>query len=75
MTSKEVNTARLQHSSKRAFLFNRGETEMRKVHRAVKKGPNKWERKTGWDWDTNDWISLGILLIIVGYVVTRAIIG
>jgi hypothetical protein len=26
MTSKEVNTARLQHSSKRAFLFNRGET-------------------------------------------------
>ena len=26
MTSKEENTARLQHSSKRAFLFNRGET-------------------------------------------------
>ena len=48
---------------------------MKKIHRAVQKGPNKWEKKTGWKWDLEDFISLGILLLIVGFVVTRAIIG
>lgn len=47
---------------------------MKKVHRAVQKGRNKWEKKTGWEWEVNDFISLGILLIIVGYVVVRSLI-
>lgn len=48
---------------------------MKKVHRAVKTGPNKWEKRTGWKLDADDVISLAILLIVVGFVVVRATIG
>ena len=48
---------------------------MKKVHRAVQKGLNKWEKKTGWKWDAEDIASLAILLIIVGFVTIRSIIG
>jgi len=48
---------------------------MKKIHRAVQKGPNKWEKKTGWKWDTEDYISLAILLVVVGFVTIRALIG
>ena len=48
---------------------------MKKIHRAVQKGPNKWEKRTGWRMEADDLISLLILLIIVGYVVARAVIG
>ena len=48
---------------------------MKKVHRAVQKGPNKWEKRTGWEWEAEDFVSLGILLIIVGYVVVRSILS
>lgn len=48
---------------------------MKKVHRAVQKGPNKWEKRTGWRMEADDIISLGILLIVAGFVVIRCIIG
>lgn len=48
---------------------------MKKIHRAVQKGPNKWEKKTGWHFDVEDIISLAILVGIAGFVVIRAIIG
>jgi cytochrome P450 len=48
---------------------------MKKIHRAVQKGPNKWEKKTGWKWDTEDYISLAILLVVAGFVTIRALIG
>ena len=48
---------------------------MKKVHRAVQKGPNKWEKRTGWQFDADDVVSLAILLIVVGFVVVRSIIG
>lgn len=48
---------------------------MKKIHRAVQKGPNKWEKKTGWKWDAEDIASLAILLIIAGFVVIRSLIG
>ena len=48
---------------------------MKKIHRAVQKGPNKWEKKTGWKWDVEDIASLAILLIIAGFVVIRSLIG
>lgn len=57
------------------FFFNRGETEMKKEHRAVQKGPNKWEKKTSWRMEAEDFVCLGILLIIAGYVAVRALIG
>ena len=48
---------------------------MKKEHRAVQTGPNKWEKKTSWRMDTEDFVCLGILLIIAGYVAVRALIG
>ena len=48
---------------------------MKKIHRAVQKGPNKWEKRTNWQWDTEDFISLGILLTVAGFVVIRCIVG
>ena len=48
---------------------------MKKIHRAVQKEPNKWEKRTGWKWEADDIISLGILLIVAGFVVIRVIIG
>lgn len=48
---------------------------MKKVHRAVQKGPNKWEKKTGWKLDAEDIASLAILLVVVGFVVIRSLIG
>lgn len=48
---------------------------MKKVHRAVQKGPNKWEKRTGWRMDADDIASLAILLIVAGFVVIRSLIG
>lgn len=48
---------------------------MKKIHRAVQKGPNKWEKRTGWRMEADDLISLGILLVVAGFVVIRVIIG
>ena len=48
---------------------------MKKVHRAVQKGPNKWEKRTGWKLDVDDIVSLAILSIVVGFVVIRSLIG
>ena len=48
---------------------------MKKVHRAVQKGPNKWEKKNGWHFDVEDIASLAILLIVTGFVVIRSLIG
>ncbi len=48
---------------------------MKKVHRAVQTGQNKWEKRTGWRLEVDDLISLGILLIVAGYIVARAIIS
>ena len=48
---------------------------MKKVHRAVQKGQNKWEKKTRWEWDAEDYISAIILIAVAGYVIARAIIG
>lgn len=48
---------------------------MKKIHRAVQKGPNKWEKRTGWRLEADDLISLGILLTIVGFVVIRAVLS
>ena len=48
---------------------------MKKVHRAVRTGQNKWEKKTGWRMDADDIASLAILLIVAGFVVIRSLIG
>ena len=48
---------------------------MKKIHRAVQKGPNKWEKKTGWRLDVDDIVSLAILLIVIGFVVIRSVIS
>ena len=48
---------------------------MKKIHRAVQKGPNKWEKRTGWKLDVEDIASLAILVIVAGYVVIRSIAG
>ena len=48
---------------------------MKKVHRAVQKDENKWEKKTGWEWDVEDIVSAIILIAVVGYIVARAMIG
>lgn len=48
---------------------------MKKIHRAVQKGPNKWEKKTGWRPDVDDIVSLAILLIVIGFVVIRSVIS
>ena len=48
---------------------------MKKIHRAVQTGRNKWEKKTGWKWEAEDFISLTILLIVAGFVVIRSLIG
>ena len=48
---------------------------MKKIHRAVQTGQNKWEKRTGWRMEADDMISLAILLMVAGFVVVRAIIG
>lgn len=48
---------------------------MKKVHRAVQTGHNKWEKKTSWRFDAEDIASLAILLIVAGFVVIRSLIG
>ena len=48
---------------------------MKKAHRAVQTGPNKWEKKTGWHFDKEDLASLAILLIVAGYVVIRSLVS
>jgi hypothetical protein len=56
-------------------FLTEGKRIMKKIHRAVQKGHNKWERKTGWKWDAEDFISAIILIAVAGYVIARAIIG
>lgn len=47
---------------------------MKKKHRAVQTGPNKWEKKTGWRMDAEDIASLAILVVTAGFVLIRALI-
>lgn len=47
---------------------------MKKVHQATRKG-NKWVRRTKWEWDVEDFVSLGIFVAVVGFVVIRLLIG
>ncbi len=48
---------------------------MKKIHRAVQTGPNKWEKKTGWKLEKDDFISMGVLLSVIAIVTIRVIIG
>lgn len=48
---------------------------MKKIHRAVQKGPNKWEKKTGWKFEKDDFISMVILASVAALVTIRVIIG
>lgn len=48
---------------------------MKKVHRAVRTGQNKWEKRTGWKLDVDDIASLAILLVVAGFVLIRSLIG
>ena len=48
---------------------------MRKIYWAKQTGGNKWERKTKWQMETEDFICFFVLVVIAGYVVVRAIIG
>ncbi len=42
---------------------------MKKVHRAVQIGQNKWEKRTGWLLEADDLISIAFLLVIVGLII------
>ena len=47
---------------------------MRKIHQATRKG-NKWVRRTKWEWDVEDYVSIGIFAMVVGFVVIRVLLG
>ena len=47
---------------------------MKKIHQATRKG-NKWVRKTRWQMDTEDVLCALVLLVVVGFVVIRSLIG
>ena len=47
---------------------------MKKIHQATRKG-NKWVRKTRWQLDTEDVLCSLVLLIVVGFVIIRSLIG
>lgn len=48
---------------------------MKKVYEAVQTGQNKWEKRTYWDFETKDVVSMAFLVVVFGYVVIRALIG
>ena len=48
---------------------------MKKVHRAVRKGHNRWEKRTGWKLEKEDLFCLALVLIIGGFVLIRSLIG
>ena len=43
---------------------------MKKLHQATRKG-NKWVRRTKWELDVEDYVSIGIFVMVVGFVVIR----
>lgn len=47
---------------------------MKKLHQATRKG-NKWVRRTKWELDVEDYVSIGIFVVVVGFVVIRGLIG
>ncbi|MBO5921091.1 MAG: hypothetical protein J6Q48_01720 [Bacteroidaceae bacterium] len=47
---------------------------MKKIHQAYKRG-NKWVRRTKWELDVEDYVSLGIFVMVVGFVVIRVLLG
>ena len=47
---------------------------MKKIHQAYKRG-NKWVRGTKWELDVEDYVSLGIFVMVVGFVVIRVLLG
>lgn len=47
---------------------------MRKIHQAIKKG-SKWVRRTKWELDVEDYIGMVVLVVVVGFVVIRSLIG
>lgn len=47
---------------------------MKKIHQATRKG-NKWVRRTKWELDVEDYVSLGIFVMVVGFVVIRVLLG
>ena len=47
---------------------------MKKLHQATRKG-NKWVRRTKWELDVEDYVSIGIFVMVVGFVVIRSLIG
>lgn len=47
---------------------------MRKVHQAKKVG-DKWVRRTKWELDVEDYVSIGIFVVVVGFVVIRSLLG
>lgn len=47
---------------------------MKKLHQATRKG-NKWVRRTKWELDVEDYVSIGIFVVVVGFVVIRSLIG
>ncbi len=47
---------------------------MKKLHQATRKG-NKWVRRTKWELDVEDYVSIGIFVMVVGFVVIRVLLG
>ena len=48
---------------------------MKKIHRAVQTGPNKWEKKSSLNLSTSDKIGLGIVAVTIAYIVLHIVIG
>jgi hypothetical protein len=47
---------------------------VKKIHQAHKRG-NKWVRRTKWELDVEDYVSIGIFVMVVGFVVIRVLLG
>lgn len=47
---------------------------MKKIHQATRKG-NKWVRRTKWELEVEDYVSIGIFVMVVGFVVIRVLLG
>ena len=48
---------------------------MIKEHRAVQTGRNKWEKRTSWKLSGSDKAGLVLLIIAIGYIAGRMLIG
>lgn len=48
---------------------------MKKTYQAIEKEPGVWEKKTRWQFSTDEIVSALILTVIVGWFVIRIIIG